>query len=371
MKFVFIIIFAVFTALVAYVTVRGGQIFRDVPFVRNIYLITTILMYLFLIGGMVVGMFSTFSIAKPIAFIGHSSLVIFLYLIISFFLVDIIRFVNHFAHFAPEGMWVFRKWALLVSTCIIAIVMIVGNHKFNHPTVVNLELSVNDKPLQNKELRIVAASDIHLGVSIDKKRLKKYIKLINEQQPDIVLLVGDIFDNSPAPVVKQRMNEDLKKITASMGVYAIPGNHEYISRDVNGIVEYLRSGNICVLRDSVALIDGSFYIVGRDDRMNHNRKSLSQLTDGIDRSKPIIMLDHQPYHLEEAEENGIDLQISGHTHAGQFFPISLIVRKMYENSHGYSSRGNTHYYVSSGLGLWGPQYRIGTQSELVVIRLKY
>lgn len=371
MKFVFMVMLAIFTALVAYVVARGCQALRDVPVTRNIYLVATILMYVFLIAGMVIGMFSTASIAKYIAFIGHTSLVIFLYLIISFLLVDIVRLVNYFVHFAPEGMFVFRKLAFVASVAIIAVVLIAGNYKFNHPKIVNIELSANGKPKQNKELRIVAASDIHLGVTIDKKRFQKYVNLINEQKPDIVLLAGDVFDNSPAPVIKQNMNEDMRKIQAPLGVYAVPGNHEYIGRDINKTVDYLQSGNIHVLRDSVTLIDDSFYIIGRDDRTNQSRKTLSQLVAKINYSKPIIMLDHQPYHLEEAEESGVDLQISGHTHDGQFFPINLIVRSMYENPHGYSTRGNTHYYVSSGLGLWGPQYRVGTQSELVVITLKY
>ena len=371
MKSIFIIMIAVFTALVAYVAVRGCQTLRDIPLARNIYLSVTILMYVFLIAGIAIGMFSTAPVAKIIAFIGHTALIVFLYLIISFLLVDIVRALNHFVHFAPNGMLVFRQWAFAASIVVIAVTMIVGNYKFNHPKIVNVELSVNGKPAQNKELRIVAASDLHLGVSIDKKRLQKYVELINGQRPDIVLLAGDVFDNVLAPAVKQKMNDDLRKIQAPFGVYAIPGNHEYIGRDINGAMEYLQSANVHALRDSVVLVGDDFYIIGRDDRTNPSRKTLSEILAGADRSKPIIMLDHQPYHLEETEANGIDLQISGHTHNGQFFPVNLIVKKMYENPFGYSTRGNTHYYVSSGLGLWGPQYRIGTQSELVVISLKY
>ena len=321
--------------------------------------------------GMLVGMFSTASIAKIIAFIGHSSLVILFYLILSFVLVDMVRTANHFLHFAPEGMLIFRKWAFFASLAVIVVAMIIGNYKFNRPEIVNIEISVNNKPLQNRELKIVAASDIHLGVSIDKKNLQKYVRLINAQNPDIVLFAGDMIDNSLAPLVKQNINKDLREINAPLGVYAVLGNHEYIGGNVDGVIEYLLSGNVQVLRDTIVLIDNSFYLAGRDDRMNTNRKTLSQLIGGIDRSKPIILLDHQPSYLEEAKENGIDLQISGHTHNGQFFPINLIVRKMFEVAHGYAVRGNTHYYVSSGLAIWGPKYRIGTQSELVVITLSF
>jgi len=124
------------------------------------------------------------------------------------------------------------------------------------------------------------------------------------------------------------------------------------------------------LRDSVCLVDSSFYLIGRDDRTNTKRKSLKELVTGLNVNLPRILMDHQPYHLDEAEKNNIDFQISGHTHNGQFFPGNLFVKKIYELGYGYLKKGNSHFYVSSGLGIWGPQYRIGTESELVVIHLK-
>jgi len=372
MRFVLIIVMlAVFVALIAYVVLRGFQTFRDIPMARNIYLITTVSMFVFFIAGMIVGMFSTASIAKIIAFIGQSSLFILFYLILAFVLIDIVRTANHFLHFAPEGMIAFRKYALFVSFAVIAVLLVVGNYKFNRIEIVNLEINVKDKPLKNRELRIVAASDIHLGVSIDKRKLQKYVRLINEQNPDIVVLVGDIIDNALAPLVRQNMDEYLRKINAPLGVFLALGNHEYIGGDIYGVIDFFQSANVQVLRDEIVLIDDSFYLVGRDDLTNRYRKPISQLIEGIDHSKPIILLDHQPFNLQEAEKNGIDLQISGHTHAGQFFPINLIVNRMFENPHGHSMRGNTHFYVSSGLAIWGPQYRIGTQSELVVITLSF
>ena len=124
---------------------------------------------------------------------------------------------------------------------------------------------------------------------------------------------------------------------------------------------------INLLRDSSVLIDDSFYLVGRDDRTNINRKSLKELIENLDKTKPILVLDHQPYHLEESEINQVDIQFSGHTHQGQIWPISLLTNALFEKSHGYLKKGNTHYYVSSGIGIWGGRYRIGTYSEYVVI----
>jgi len=172
-------------------------------------------------------------------------------------------------------------------------------------------------------------------------------------------------------LINQQMAEELRQIKAPLGVYAISGNHEYYAENPYSTTEYLKTAGIVTLRDSATLIDNSFYIVGRDDKTNHKRKELSEVVNALDKNKPLILLDHQPFHLQDAQKNGIDLQISGHTHNGQFFPGNLFVKRMYELGHGYRKIGKTHYYVSSGLGLWGPQYRIGTQSELVVVNLSY
>jgi predicted MPP superfamily phosphohydrolase len=156
-----------------------------------------------------------------------------------------------------------------------------------------------------------------------------------------------------------------QKIKASKGIYAVPGNHEYYG-DREKAFRYL-SETFILLRDSVAQPTEDIYIVGRDDRTNRNRKPLKAIMNGIDHNKLIILLDHQPQHLEEAQEAGVDFQFSGHTHDGQVFPINLIARKLYEKSYGYLRKGNTQYYITSGLGLWGAHLRIGTRSEIVVL----
>ena len=125
-----------------------------------------------------------------------------------------------------------------------------------------------------------------------------------------------------------------------------------------------------LLRDQSAEIDGAIVVIGRDDRTNLRRKSVRELVAQVDTSKFVILLDHQPYNLGLAEEAGIDFQLSGHTHRGQVWPISWITDAIYECSWGSHRRGNTQYYVSSGLGIWGGKFRIGTQSEYVVGEVK-
>lgn len=366
----FIIAFAVLLSMNSFVIVRGWQALPPVSILRPAYLITMIVMFVAMFGTMIFASYMPHILGKAISHIGFTYMIVFIYLFLSFLVVDVVRIANYFIHFAPAGMVVIRFWAMMASLGIITIALIIGNYKFNHPELVTLNLSV-DNPTQHKTLKIVAASDIHLGVTIDKEMLQGYVKMINDQHPDIVLLAGDISDRSMIPVERQHMDDDLKLINAKYGVYAINGNHEHYAETPNATAEYLTKAGIKVLRDEVGLVDSSFYIVGRDDRSNLNRKNLSDIVKGLDASKPTILLDHQPFNLEEAQKNGIDLQISGHTHNGQFFPGNLVVKRMYELGHGYMKKGKTHYYVSSGLGIWGPQYRIGTQSELVVINLKY
>jgi predicted MPP superfamily phosphohydrolase len=193
--------------------------------------------------------------------------------------------------------------------------------------------------------------------------------LINEKNPDLVLIAGDLIDFSVIPLTEQNMAEEFYKIKAP--IYACMGNHEYISGEEKA-KEFFKKAGIRLLQDEALLLQKyGLLIVGRDDRFNKSRKTLPQLIEGYETdSLYTIVLDHQPYHLEEAEKSGIDLQLSGHTHDGQVWPLNYITSMMYENSHGYSQRRKTHYYVSSGIGIWGGKFRIGTRSEYVVITIE-
>jgi predicted MPP superfamily phosphohydrolase len=194
--------------------------------------------------------------------------------------------------------------------------------------------------------------------------------MINEEKPDFILIAGDIIDGSIRPLMEERMTEEFRRLKAP--VYACLGNHEYFSGESQARRFYQDAG-IRLLIDEAAVVDSSIVIIGRDDRTNRNRMSVRelmadsvQLTTMCRQSPYIIVLDHQPYHLEHSEVAGVDFQLSGHTHRGQVWPISWITDAIYECSWGTCHRGHTQYYVSSGLGMWGGKFRIGTQSEYVV-----
>ncbi|MBP1637778.1 MAG: metallophosphoesterase [Bacteroidetes bacterium] len=355
--------------MIFYTIVRGCQVFASVGNMKTVYLAVMIVLLVAFFAGMFLENQLSPGAANILSFIGYSYLVVLCALFISFLLVDDIRIINHFVPFIGN-MPIFRLRAVVLTLIVVGVMMIIGNYTFNHPKIVHLPIQ-SSRPLKNKKIKIIAISDVHLGVSIEKKRLGEYVKMINSQEPDLVLIAGDLIDRSIKPVINQKMDEELRQIIAPLGVYAVSGNHEYYGEGGDAISDFYRKSNIILLRDSAALINNEFYVIGHEDKTNSHRKELSDILKNTDPSKPTILLDHQPTHLEDAEKNNIDLQLSGHTHNGQIFPGNLIVKNIFELGYGYKQKGNTHYYVSSGLGLWGPQYRVGSQSELVVIDFKY
>lgn len=365
----FIILFL--GGLLSYVIVRGYQSLSEFRVIKLTYAISFVAFFALLITTLMYADTLHNKFANILYFVSYTFFILLAYLFLLFIIVDIFRIVNHmFIHIPKESMLVIRLWSMIIGLIIITTTLIIGNYRFNHPQVVRLEIK-SSKPLQNKRLKIVAASDIHLGHYINKNKFDKYVSLINAQEPDIVLLAGDIFDRNLQPVLDQGMDEEFLKIESKHGVYAISGNHDYYGGNKHRNFDFLTKSKVKILLDSTSLIDNSLYIIGREDRTNTRRKPLNEIINGINPNLPSILLDHQPYMLEEAEKHNIDLQISGHTHNGQFFPINIIEKKMYELSYGFKKKGNTSYYVSSGLGIWGPEYRIGTQSEIVVIEFTY
>ncbi|MDR0745779.1 MAG: metallophosphoesterase [Mediterranea sp.] len=288
-----------------------------------------------------------------------------IYFTIIFLVLDILRVIPAF----PAGYVLHKNLISLVSIVgLVAVIFIYGHRKYLNKERVELNLEVNKSVGQTTPIKIVALSDLHLGSNIGRDELAGWVELINKEDPDIVLIAGDIIDSDVRSLYDQNMAEVFKRIKSKYGVYTIMGNHEYIS-GVNRSAEFFGAAGIRLLRDASELIDNKFYVVGRDDRSHRGRKPIRELIDSLDKSKPIILLDHQPYELEAVSPHGIDLQISGHTHHGQVWPISWITDAIYELSHGHLKKENTHFYVSSGIGVWGGKYRINTQSEYVVINL--
>lgn len=295
-----------------------------------------------------------------------------LYFILAALFFDIIRLSNYFLKFYPD--WINANYqqvkfiTFLSVLGIFTIFSIVGNYRFRHPDVKQLSLEIPKGDGPAGSLKLVVASDLHLGNIIRKNRLKKYTELINKQNADIVLFAGDLIDHSMRPVEAKRMDEELRNLKARYGIYAIFGNHEYYGNIAKATEFYARSG-ITLLRDTAVIVRNRFVLVGRDDVSQHHRKPLDAILSGINVNLPKILLDHNPSRLSDASKNNIDLQVSGHTHNGQIFPVNLLIKKLYPLPYGYRKLEDTHYYVSSGLGLWAAPVRIGTRSEIVLMNI--
>lgn len=264
---------------------------------------------------------------------------------------------------------------MLCVSGLVAVLIIYGFINASLVRITNLNISVNKETRHLKSVHIVVLSDIHLGTVIGNKKLGNIVKKVNALSPDIVLLAGDVVDENIKHVIKQNLGLHLEDIKSKYGVYAITGNHEFIG-GVEPAVAYLEKHKVKFLRDTAVLIDSSFWLVGRNDKdmvrfTGKNRKTLENLLSTVDKSYPVILLDHQPFYLEKAAENGVDVQFSGHTHNGQMFPLNLITRAIYNPDWGYRKIGSTHFYVSCGVGTWGPPVRIGNYPEIVNVELSF
>lgn len=298
-----------------------------------------------------------------------------LYLFLFILLIDVVRLLNYFLHFFPASFYSqqFKTGLFIISLSVVFITILIGHLNAINPKIRKLSLEI-DKPANGlKELKIALASDIHMGTVIGPNRMNRLVKHIQEINPDLILFAGDVVDEDLEPVIRHNLGEVLKKLKAPLGIYAITGNHEYIG-GVEKAVKYLEAHNIKFLRDSAILINSSFYLAGREDRSKNSqgrRKDISTILNGHDSTLPIIMMDHQPFELDKPQIAGVDLHLSGHTHHGQLWPLNYITQSMYEVSHGYKMKGNSHFYVSNGFGSWGPPVRIGNKPEIVEIILKF
>lgn len=291
--------------------------------------------------------------------IGNSAIFVLLYAVMLFLVLDLGRLV----HLVPRS-FMFGSWKGTLT--VIAILVATFTYAYFHyldKVRVPLTLTAT-KPLE-KNLKIVMLSDLHIGYHNNRKELAKWIDRINAEQADLILIGGDIIDGHMRPILDENMAEEFRRLHAP--VYACLGNHEYYGGE-KAAEQFYKDAGITLLIDQAVTVKG-INIVGRDDRSNRNRKSLAEVVNDIDRSRYTILLDHQPYHLEEAEQVGIDFQLSGHTHYGQLWPISWIEDAVYEDAYGPLTKGNTRYYVTSGIGIWGAKFRIGTQSEYLVATL--
>ncbi|PEI98456.1 metallophosphoesterase [Bacillus pseudomycoides] len=262
-------------------------------------------------------------------------------------------------------------WTGIVTLIMFLFIFGYGTFNAYSPVVRKYEIHIPKEAKGRKALRIAMASDMHFGKLSGVSHLKRLVHRVNEMEPDIILLPGDIIDDHPGEFIKKNMGQVMKQMQAPLGVYGVLGNHEYYGRAIPEFLQEMKKIDIHIMLDEVIKIEDSFYLVGRRDKTERDRQSFEELMSTVDKSLPVIAMDHQPFALKQAEESGVDLLLSGHTHRGQMAPNHLITRRMYELDWGYVQKGVFHAIVSSGFGFWGPPLRLGSRSEVIQIEVTF
>ena len=283
--------------------------------------------------------------------------------------------------------------AAIGAVCILCICVcsLAGIVSADRIRVTEYELYVDKEAPGIEELKIVLVADLHLGYSIGIRHMEQMVSLINEEDADLVVMAGDIFDNEYEALENpEALARILKGIESRYGVYACYGNHDIKEKVLAGFTfasagekasdprmdAFLEEAGIRLLREEGVLIEDAFYLYGRPDygrpgRGIRVRKTPEQVVAGMDPSKPIIVMDHQPRELAELAEAGVDIDLCGHTHDGQTFPGNLTARLFWENICGYLRKGDMHNIVTSGVGVFGPDMRLGTRSEICAITVRF
>lgn len=296
----------------------------------------------------------------------------FLYLFLLFLVTDLIgAIINRCSDRIKKG-WklVFREGLLvIIVTCIICTYGYINAKQIR---VTNYGIHLKEEMTDQESLRIFMVSDLHIGMSVKKQELDKLLKMVQNTKPSIVILGGDIYDEFTPDELMEYSYEIFSQMEVPLGIYYVVGNHE-INR-YNEITEELTKSGVRVLMDQSVLVADSFYLVGRMDKSiestGQKRKSIDELMEQVDQAYPVILIDHQPIDYVINEKAGIDLMLSGHTHAGQVFPISIFSSMANEMNYGYRRVGNMQAIVTSGMGTWGFPMRVGTSAEMVMIKLK-
>lgn len=219
-------------------------------------------------------------------------------------------------------------------------------------------------------LRLALLTDLHIGEGITPGYVEQAVDRTLAEKPDLVLIGGDYIDHDHKYAYTERVMQAMRRLNqARHGVYYVLGNHEY-RVDTLANMRWVEQVGGTLLVDSVAQPAGGLInLIGRDDYVNRSRAMLEQLTQGLDTSRPTILLEHTPEGLDSLKGESIDLALYGHTHGGQLWPMPLLIWLKYGIVSGTERIGQTEVCVTSGIGAAGAPYRIGTRSELVIYDL--
>lgn len=334
------------------------------------------------------------SLHRMLKITGNYFLGIFLYTLVIILLADFGRILLKYVFHAS---WIHSRTAFTVAGAICALLLLLlsacGIFHAKYIKTTSYDVIINKTIPERTSMKVVLLADTHFGYNAGVLHARELVRKINKQKPDLVCIAGDIFDNEYDAVRDpEKLEKTLRGIKSTYGVYACWGNHDLNEEILAGFTfkhkdgdlsdikdphmkKFLEDSNIHILEDESVLINDQFYVIGRKDaslteKIHETRKAPAQLTEKLDRDKPIIMIDHQPKELQELADAGVDLDLCGHTHDGQTFPGNFTIKLMWENPCGLLIKDNMTNITTSGAGVWGPAMRIGTDSEICSINIQ-
>jgi len=372
----FSIALTIYSLVNIYIFFKGYNALPILQENRLLYSITFFFLAVIFIAAKILESRHSSVISDALNILGGFWLAFMLYGFMFFLISDILFLILRIPGIiSGDNIFLFRKWSFIITVGLSSLFIIGGFINALIPVIKEYDITINKLAGDIKTLRIAAVSDIHLGSVIRKRSIRKLSVMLKEMKPDIVLLLGDIVDGEIGPVMRGDLLQYFTRPKCNDGLYAITGNHEFIG-GANRTIPYIESKGIRLLMDEMVTLEGGIQIIGRIDRDSRRfygkeRLSLGELMKQADTAKPVILLDHQPFHLAESAKYGVDLELSGHTHNGQMWPLNYITSKIYELNYGYLRKGTSQFIVSSGYGLWGPRVRSGSRSEVLLINIKF
>lgn len=303
---------------------------------------------------------------------------ILLYTILGLLLSGLLRrFIKHTAYYKDVIIPAYSKYARLNLYALALFVcgwVGYGYYNANNLQVTRFEVTLPKKMGAGQPLSLLFFSDSHFTPIMDASLAKKIADISIELKPDAIVMAGDVVDDQNHHLRRHGIAAEVKQFRSRYGVFAAPGNHEYIA-GIDSALSYLRESGITVLRDSGTVLANTLRLIGRDDSSKFRSSGVHRLPLGALVNKqdtlPVLLLDHQPFKLKDVAQSGVNLQLSGHTHNGQMFPFNLVTNLIYEVSYGYKQIGDFGIYVSSGAGTWGPPVRTGSPAEVVYLKINF
>ncbi|MFC2630878.1 MAG: metallophosphoesterase [Porphyromonas pasteri] len=293
--------------------------------------------------------------------------------------VNILRYIDArtlklYASARPAVKQGAKVVAFIAAFAVFFTTMVIGHRNVRYPRVMYQKYTVKrlvpEGAQPEKRMRLVFFSDLHIGEAMTPDYIARAVKLIQDQQPDLILCGGDFIDHRAVYAYDPRVMASLRSLHAPLGVYYVLGNHEYRD-DLEANIRWVSEVGGTLLRDSIAFPgDGPLTLIGRDDWVNGNRKPFEVIANEADPLRgPVVLMEHTPASIDSIGDSPVDLILCGHTHGGQIWPGQLMVWWRYGMVSGTRPVGEREVCISSGIGSAGATYRVGTRSEIRVYDL--